>query len=150
MFPLLSDLLWTSPELLRDTTNTQTGSREGDVYSFGIILHELFYRMGPFSGHGNLTVKGQLLVYSLYFLGSLTYFNVSTYTILGLRSPDLHFLNFLLSVVEQSSANRETCRRTINQCTLYVQYVLEILTNLNKSMSLGGTDFCILVVKYVF
>lgn len=43
-------LLWTAPEHLRDVTTRDIGSPEGDVYSFGIILHEVFGRKGPFGG----------------------------------------------------------------------------------------------------
>jgi len=49
------DLLWTAPELLSDTRQLPKGSKEGDVYSFAIILHEIIYRMGTFAGHGSLT-----------------------------------------------------------------------------------------------
>ncbi|KAI6213520.1 Guanylate cyclase [Aphelenchoides besseyi] len=38
-----ADLLWTSPEHLRD--NNFIGSKAGDVYSFGIIASEILYRV---------------------------------------------------------------------------------------------------------
>ncbi|KAL5017260.1 hypothetical protein ScPMuIL_006849 [Solemya velum] len=40
--------LWTAPELLRLPVMPKNGTPEGDVYSYGIILHEIYYRMGPF------------------------------------------------------------------------------------------------------
>lgn len=55
---VFSGLLWTAPELLADTGGTMKGTKEGDVYSFSIIFHEIFYRLGPFAGHGFLTPKG--------------------------------------------------------------------------------------------
>ncbi|XP_055995313.1 atrial natriuretic peptide receptor 1-like [Ostrea edulis] len=43
------DLLWSSPEILKsDDIRSRNGTRTGDVYSYGIILHEIFYRCGPF------------------------------------------------------------------------------------------------------
>ncbi|XP_061188583.1 atrial natriuretic peptide receptor 1-like [Saccostrea echinata] len=43
------DLLWTSPEILRSgDIAPRNGTRAGDVYSYGIIMHETFYRNGPF------------------------------------------------------------------------------------------------------
>ena len=51
-------LLWTAPELLSAYRLPRNGTKEGDVYSFGIILHEIFYRMGTFAGLGHMTVKG--------------------------------------------------------------------------------------------
>ncbi|XP_070537439.1 atrial natriuretic peptide receptor 1-like [Ptychodera flava] len=41
------DMFWKAPELLRDELPRQ-GSQKGDVYSFGMILHEMTTRKGPY------------------------------------------------------------------------------------------------------
>lgn len=64
----LSDLLWTSPELLADKNHHKT--KEADVYGFGIIMHEVFYRMGPFAGMDYLTPKGMVVAKSLNILST--------------------------------------------------------------------------------
>ena len=57
-FPPCVDLLWTAPELMSSPDRRAKGNKESDVYSFGIILHEISYRMGPFAGNENMTAKG--------------------------------------------------------------------------------------------
>lgn len=40
--------LWTAPEILRDPDAFPKGSQKGDVYSFAVILFEIFGREGPY------------------------------------------------------------------------------------------------------
>ncbi|KAL5251741.1 hypothetical protein ACHWQZ_G014786 [Mnemiopsis leidyi] len=46
-------LLWTAPEILRLAPADRSifGSKEGDVYSFGVICHEILECSGPFNTH---------------------------------------------------------------------------------------------------
>ncbi|XP_048885788.1 retinal guanylyl cyclase 2-like [Brienomyrus brachyistius] len=46
--PPAEELLWTAPEILRGPTPGLTGSKQGDVYSFSIILQEVVMRGPPF------------------------------------------------------------------------------------------------------
>lgn len=57
--------LWTAPELLRAENNhTKRLSMlaSGDIYAFGIILHEIFGRQGPF-GDTLLDPLGKDIIY---------------------------------------------------------------------------------------
>ncbi|XP_012274988.1 receptor-type guanylate cyclase Gyc76C isoform X2 [Orussus abietinus] len=44
------NLFWKAPELLRNLHAPLRGTQEGDVYSFAIILYEIFGRKGPYGG----------------------------------------------------------------------------------------------------
>ncbi|XP_072517568.1 retinal guanylyl cyclase 2-like [Salminus brasiliensis] len=46
--PKAEDLLWTAPELLRTSHPGHSGTPEGDVYSFSIIMQEVVLRGPPF------------------------------------------------------------------------------------------------------
>ena len=47
LFFFLGHLLWTAPELLRG--GGREGTKNGDVYSFAIILQEILLRAHPFA-----------------------------------------------------------------------------------------------------
>lgn len=48
-FFFFSEMLWTSPELLRNSKgNNKCGTQSGDVYSFGIIMQEVVVRGEPY------------------------------------------------------------------------------------------------------
>ena len=56
-------LLYSAPEVLRHVT--MTGNQKGDVYSFGIILHEIYGRSGPW-GSSVFKPKGGRLFKMFY------------------------------------------------------------------------------------
>jgi hypothetical protein len=55
--------LWTSPELLKMEKPPPEGTQKGDVYSFGIIIHEIVSRQGVFwiGNDIRLSPKGELV-----------------------------------------------------------------------------------------
>ncbi|XP_076454270.1 guanylate cyclase 32E-like [Babylonia areolata] len=55
VFAYFRNLLWKAPELLR-SPKPHRGTPKSDIYSFGIILYEMFGRAGPY-GHCKLTPK---------------------------------------------------------------------------------------------
>lgn len=57
VFHPVSGLFWKAPELLRNPHASIRGTREGDIYSFAIILYEMLGRKGPY-GNINLEPKG--------------------------------------------------------------------------------------------
>ncbi|XP_071106522.1 speract receptor-like [Haliotis cracherodii] len=56
--------LWRAPELLRNKRAPCRGSQEGDVYSFAIIMFEIFGRKGPF---GNIDLSPQEIIERIKF-----------------------------------------------------------------------------------
>lgn len=55
--PVIADLLWTAPELLRGPRGPGRGTLRGDVFSVGIILQEVLTR-GPPYGSSGLSAEG--------------------------------------------------------------------------------------------
>ena len=72
---LMSDMLWTAPEILVEKNANETfvpGTQAGDVYSFAIIVQEIIYRNGPFwvcEDH-QPSAKGFSTCYSFVVIGS--------------------------------------------------------------------------------
>ena len=62
---ILKAQLWRSPELLRQGPDNMVVTKEADVYAFGIILHEIIARKGPFStsSENALEVNGKFTKY---------------------------------------------------------------------------------------
>lgn len=56
--PLIAELLWTAPELLREPGGPGRGTLKGDVFSMGIILQEVLTR-GPPYGCLGLPAEGK-------------------------------------------------------------------------------------------
>ena len=52
------DLLWTAPELLRTSKPPIGGTKEGDVYSFGIIVQEILTCDVPYCMFPDKDAKG--------------------------------------------------------------------------------------------
>ncbi|XP_036369998.1 guanylate cyclase 32E-like isoform X2 [Octopus sinensis] len=50
------NLLWRAPELLRDKSSPPRGTQPGDVFSFAVILYEIYGRKGPY-GDSEFTPK---------------------------------------------------------------------------------------------
>ena len=57
--PSLHKLLWIAPELLRDETSR--GSQKGDVYSFAIVVYEMFRRSETGNPYGELITLDKVI-----------------------------------------------------------------------------------------
>ncbi len=60
-YVIISDMYWTSPELLRMSSPPRCGTQKGDVYSFAIIVKEILFRNEPFAEYEDLTPVGNYL-----------------------------------------------------------------------------------------
>ena len=59
------ELLWRAPELLRDPDAKPT--KEGDIYSAGIIIQEIVLRSGPFEKEkSHMEVSGLCIFFENY------------------------------------------------------------------------------------
>lgn len=71
--PVLAELLWTAPELLRRPGGPGRGTLQGDVFSMGIILHEVLTQGPPYHSLGISaagTMSCVLLTLACPWLGS--------------------------------------------------------------------------------
>ncbi|XP_042875510.1 receptor-type guanylate cyclase Gyc76C-like isoform X2 [Penaeus japonicus] len=64
-------MLWRAPELLRAGIETP-GTKEGDVYSFAIILHEMIGRQGPYDTYDINTDDPSVIIQKLRDGSTLT------------------------------------------------------------------------------
>ena len=59
---IFTGLLWTAPEHLRSLDPNNEGSVKGDIYSLGIILHEITSRGPPYGVNDSAQGKADILV----------------------------------------------------------------------------------------
>ena len=67
-----SDLLWKAPELLREPSAVPT--IQSDVYAFGILVHELVHRRGPFGVREDGHDPSEVEIKSLFTCSLLHFF----------------------------------------------------------------------------
>ena len=62
-------MLWTAPELLRmkPECRPRNGTKEGDIYSVGVILQEIVYRCMPYGSdmHPKGTAKTKMSTFCI-------------------------------------------------------------------------------------
>ena len=62
-----TDKMWLAPEYLRNSDCPR--SKEGDIYSAGIIMQEIMTRSGPFENERlHMRVEGEMAVLRVYFI----------------------------------------------------------------------------------
>lgn len=57
LFVLFSALLWTAPESI--SVNVARRKKEGDIYSFGIVISDIINRLPPFSVYSQYRPRGK-------------------------------------------------------------------------------------------
>lgn len=50
---ILKKKIWTAPEHLRSSGHGKSGSKKGDIYSFGMVLYEIITNQRPFNVEGD-------------------------------------------------------------------------------------------------
>ena len=58
--------LWSAPEILMTFQGRSKGTKTGDVYSFGLIIFEIFLKQVPYE-HLKLPATGKTLLFSTRF-----------------------------------------------------------------------------------
>nr|XP_006814972.1 PREDICTED: atrial natriuretic peptide receptor 1-like [Saccoglossus kowalevskii] len=118
-------LLWTAPEHLPDTdivNSTVTMSQKGDIYSIGIILHEIVYRDGVY---GNTALSPREIIERVK--------NIKTSTV--------YRPGFVSDSCPQEMTNLiQRCWHPVPEKRCDVSYIRQILRNINPNKSVNIMD----------